>query len=274
MSDEGVFVWDGAQLRPAPAGSEMLVADSWLVTDGAVGGFGHHRDRFTAACAAAGVPADRTTAFLDAVPALLPVAGRWFPRIECGPGAGGSGPGGPELRLRVRQAPPTTATLVLAPHPEPDPRRAPRTKGPDLVMLGEVRNQAIALGAGEAVLCAADGTLLEGAYSAVVWWRGEELCLPDPELPVLDSVTRRRVVEEAGRRGVAVRYERVTPAALDGLETWSLSALHGIRAVSGWRGCDVRAGAARRAPEWRAQLGADVTMLAPTTVSARGGVGR
>lgn len=240
-------MWDGAGLRAADAGTDLLVADSWLVDHGAIAGFGHHRVRFAAACQAAGVSAG---AFLDAVPAHLPQQGRWFPRVELG--------GGAELRLRVRPAPPAGTDVVLAPHPGPDPRTTPRTKGPDLVMLGEVRARAAELGAGEAVLCTADGTLLEGAYSAVVWWRGDVLCVPDADLPVLDSVTRRRVVEEAGRRGVEVRGERVTPADLDGLETWSLSALHGVRAVTGWRGCAVAAGPVERAATWRAHLAAEL----------------
>lgn len=247
---QGVLVWDGADLRPAEAGTDLLVADSWLVDGGAVAGWGHHRDRFGTACRAAGVSAEH---FLDAVPPHLPTDGRWFPRVELG--------AGPELRLRVRPAPPTSAEVVLAPHPGPDPRVAPRTKGPDLVMLGDVRARAAELGAGEAVLCSGDGTLLEGAYSAVVWWRGDALCIPADDLPVLDSVTRRRILDEAARRGVEVRRERVTPADLDGLETWSLSALHGIRAVTGWRGCAVTAGPAERAATWRGYLAAELTSV-------------
>ncbi|OJY50175.1 aminotransferase class IV [Pseudonocardia sp. 73-21] len=247
---EDVLVWDGSGLRPADAGTDLLVADSWLVDDGAIAGLGHHRDRFVTACRAAGVSAG---AFFDAVPAHLPTHGRLFPRVELGAGA--------ELRLRVRPAPPTGTEVVLAPHPGPDPRVAPRTKGPDLVMLGGVRARAAELGAGEAVLCTADGTLLEGAYSAVVWWRGDVLCVPAADLPVLDSVTRRRIVDEAARRGVEVRRERVVPADLDGLETWSLSALHGIRAVTGWRGCAVTAGAVERAETWRGYLAAELTSV-------------
>jgi branched-subunit amino acid aminotransferase/4-amino-4-deoxychorismate lyase len=128
-------------------------------------------------------------------------------------------------------------------------------------MLGAVRARAAELGAGEAVLCAADGTLLEGAYSAIVWWRGDDLCVPAADLPVLDSVTRGRVLAEAARRGVAVRHERVTPADLDGCETWSLSALHGIRAVIGWRGCAVTAGPAGRAGTWQRALAAELVQV-------------
>lgn len=247
---EDVLVWDGSGLRPAAAGTDLLVADSWLVDGGATAGLAYHRDRFVTACRAAGVSAG---GFFDAVPAHLPSQGRLFPRVELGAGA--------ELRLRVRPAPPTSAEVVLAPHPGPDPRVAPRTKGPDLVMLGAVRAQAVELGAGEAVLCTADGVLLEGAYSAVVWWRGDVLCVPAADLPVLDSVTRRRILDEAARRGVEVCRERVTPADLDGLETWSLSALHGIRAVTGWRGCAVTAGAAERAATWRGYLAAELTSV-------------
>jgi branched-subunit amino acid aminotransferase/4-amino-4-deoxychorismate lyase len=207
--------------------------------------------------AVAGTADDDVHAFLDACLTALPPDGRWFPRVEC------TGEG--RLSLRLRVAPPLAGPAVLWPFPGPDPRTAPRVKGPDLAALGEVREVARARGADEAVLCSADGVVLEGALSAIAWWRGERLCLPDPALPMLDSVTRRLVVRLAERTRTPIREERARLSDLDGLEVWILSALHGIRPVCGWVGVDVRAGAARRAGWWGRLL--DGLAVPPRVVS-------
>src|ERR1039458_248493 len=58
-------------------------------------------------------------------------------------------------------------------------------------MLIGIRQGAAAQGADEALLVSGSGTVLEGALSAVLWWRGDVLCAPPQSLPVLPSVTRR-----------------------------------------------------------------------------------
>ncbi|MEU7478304.1 aminotransferase class IV [Lentzea sp. NPDC042327] len=243
----GTFLWRDGRLAEDSGEAALLVADSWLVSDGVTRALPLHHDRFVSSCEReAGLGAAAVRRFLDSAAGAVPRTGRWFPRVECGADH--------RLRLRLRPAPEPSAEVVLLPHPGPDPRRHPRTKGPDLVAMQALRVSAASAGADEVLLCTGTGTVLEGALSSVVWWRGDLLCVPDPSLPVLDSVTRRLVVDLAGRQGVAVRPERCDLASLDGLEVWSLGALHGIRAVTGWRGCGLTAGPAVRADEWRALL--------------------
>ena len=107
----------------------------------------------------------------------MPADGRWFPRIELR--ADG------ELAVLVRPAPPREPTVVAWIADVPDPRRAPRRKGPDLDRLAALRERAAAHGAGEAVLADADGRLLEGAYTSLLWWEGETLCAVPDDAPIL-----------------------------------------------------------------------------------------
>lgn len=176
------FVWTGDRLAPDDTAAEavdLLVADSWLVADGRVRGFAEHRARFAASCESeAGLARAEVQAFMDACPERMPDAGRWFPRVECTPDR--------RLLLRVRAAPPLSTSVVLRPHPGPDPRLRPRIKGPDLAALIEVRHAAERVGADEAVLRTPDGIVTEGALSALLWWRGDALCRPEPDLPILE----------------------------------------------------------------------------------------
>jgi branched-subunit amino acid aminotransferase/4-amino-4-deoxychorismate lyase len=109
-------------------------------------------------------------------------------------------------------------------------------KGPDLAILAVLREQARTAGADDALLFGPDGTVLEAAHSAVVWWRDDVLCAPAPELPVLPSVTRGLLVELARAGAVSVNRERLHRRDLGALEVWGLNALHGIRPVVGWTG--------------------------------------
>ena len=87
----------------------------------------------------------------------------------------------------------------------PIPADAPRVKGPDLERLGALRERAAAHGAGEAVLADADGRLLEGAYTSLLWWEGETLCAVPDEAPILPGITRALLIELAGERGAPSR---------------------------------------------------------------------
>ena len=242
--------WVGGGFVPAVSSGELVAADSWLVVDGRVRDLPAHHRRFTAAVSGfRDMPIGRVREFLAALPGLVPARGRWFPRVECGPGASGL-----ELRLVVRPAPPPAEEVVVAPHRGRDPRRAPRVKGPDLPALVRLRDGAAAVGAGELLLTDENGLVLEGALSSVVWWRDDVLCVPPPELPVLPGVTRARLVRLAWERGITVRPERVRLPDLDGLEVWTLSALHGIRSVAGWADCALLAGPALRRRGWQRLL--------------------
>ncbi len=231
-----------------------LVVDSFLARDGRVHDLDVHQERFARSCEALGLASGRARldGFLAAARRALPARGKWFPRLEAHPG--------PPSRLVcwIRPAPPLSTQVRLWVHPDPDPRRRPRIKGPDLGLLADLREHARRQGADDAVLLAADGTVLETAHSALLWWRGDVLCHPDPVLPLLPSVTARRVLARAREEGVTVRPERCDWPALLDTEVWAVNALHGVRPVVGWRGLGRDAGARPADPRRLARFRHDV----------------
>jgi branched-subunit amino acid aminotransferase/4-amino-4-deoxychorismate lyase len=136
----------------------------------------------------------------------------------------------------------------------PDPRVAPRRKGPDLERLGALRERAAAHGAGEAVIADSDGRLLEGAYTSLLWWEGETLWAVPDDAPILPGITRELVLELARARTTPVEKRRPRCEELAGRETWLVSALHGIRAVTRWAGGGLPAVNAPRAAAWQRLL--------------------
>ncbi|GGM59779.1 hypothetical protein GCM10012275_33600 [Longimycelium tulufanense] len=227
-----------------PEPPRLLAADSWLVCDGTARGLGRHRDRFLAGCAAAGADVDEVAEFWPATLAQLPRHGAWFPRVELVAGS-------PYPRLRLRPAPRRTDRARVWATAPPDPRHAPRRKGPDLEALAALRAAAAELDAQEALLTCPDGLVLEAANASLLWWEGDVLCVPDPELPVLPGVTTTLLQEEAVRRGIDVRPRRCRLAELAGREVWVANALHGIRPVVEWVGAAVPVGTPARAAGWR-----------------------
>ena len=259
MSREGLFAWVARERRLVAAWDEgePSVADSWLVEDGRVRGLDRHRARFADGCwERHRVARDLVEEVFDAAVRLLPRAGRWFPRIECGP----AGAAQMRLRLRVAPSPPAGPAVVWVPELT-DPRTCPRVKGPDLAALVGLREAGRSAGADEALLRDAGGVVLEGACTGILWWRGDALCLPAVDLPVLPSVTAGLVVRLALDRGCLVRRERCRLEELAGLEVWLVSALWGVRPVSGWLGATIEAGPAGRAPSWDDDLRAMRTRL-------------
>ena len=244
--------WQRGALVPEDACSVvepvLLAADSWLVVDGAVLRLEAHRERFAAGIGSL-VPAEELGAFWDAAVAAIPREGEWFPRVELELVRGA-----PRLGLRVRPAPPRRTEAVLATWTGADPRTAPTVKGPDLAALARVRTRVQPLGADEAVLLAGSGAVVEGAFSAILWWRGDVLVRPPASLPRIPSVTAAAVLALARERGVEVREEEASPADLGGAEVWICSALHGIRLARAWiDGPDLVADPARR-DAWAAEL--------------------
>jgi branched-subunit amino acid aminotransferase/4-amino-4-deoxychorismate lyase len=224
----------------------LLAADSWVVDDGRARAVERHWARFCAACREHGVAPEALAAFQARVEDARPPRGRWFPRVELR--ADG------ELAVQVRPAPPRAPTVVAWIADVPDPRREPRRKGPDLERLAALRERAAAHGAGEAVLSDADGRLLEGAFTSLLWWEGETLCVVPDDAPVFPGVTRGLLVELAREQGTPVAQRRPAPRELAGRETWLVSALHGIRAVTRWAAGGPAAGAAPRAASWQRLL--------------------
>lgn len=247
------------RLVPVPEdhGRRVLdVADSWLVDEGRVRGLRLHAERFTDSCSARhGTDPRATAAFLEAACAALPRRGRWFPRVEFTAGSG--------FRLRLRTAPHPGGPVAVRVAERPDPRTAPTVKGPDLDLLTGLRNEAARTGADEVLLLSDAGAVLEGALTGILWWRGDVLCAPAAELPVLPSVTRRLLLRLAAEQGVEIRYETCRPEALDGLEVWTVNALHGIRPVVRWAGRAMTPAPPGRAPAWQDALARTARPLGP-----------
>jgi len=220
----------------------LLVADSFLVVDGAVRGLDLHRDRFLGSCAAVGVDA---AAFWDQQIRRLPGFGRWFPRFELHDTG--------QLAVQRRPAPTTGGRVRVAVHEGPDPRTAPRTKGPDLDLLGELK-AAAPHRADEILLVDTDGTALEAAYSAIAWWEDETLCFPPSDRPLLPSVTATLLRHIAAAQGVPVAERPRTPADLQSHEVWLLNALHGIRPVQAWNDSPIDPLPNSAADTWQSHL--------------------
>ncbi|MCU1558493.1 MAG: hypothetical protein JWN09_2488 [Microbacteriaceae bacterium] len=253
MSVTAIYRWHDGELEPLEYCdmSDVFVAaaDSWLVTDGAVLALDLHRSRFLDAIDREHYPELDAERFWDAAIAAIPRSDAWFPRVELQLRRGA-----PLLVFRLRSAPERTRSLRLATHPGPDPRTSPLVKGPDTEALSRARTGAQERGADEAVILSSDGYVVEGANSSLLWWRGAILCAPSLEFDRVDSVTARSVITLATAIGVEVYYESVTPAELDGVELWALSALHGIRIVTAWIDGPSVAEEPGRLGAWRARL--------------------
>src|SRR5919197_4257426 len=189
--------------------TELFAADSWLVDHGRVRAVERHWARFSATCREHGVAPGALAALRARLEDALPPEGGWFPRVELR--ADG------ELAVRVRPAPPRESTIVAWLADVPDPRRAPRRKGPDLERLAALRERAAAHGAGEAVIGDADGRLIEGAFTSLLWWEGATLCaVPDdaPTLPGIRAVIR---WTDGGPAAAAAPRAETWQRLLDGL---------------------------------------------------------
>ncbi|RKR73885.1 aminotransferase class IV [Frondihabitans australicus] len=229
MSSGGVLEFHDGRLRQTRASLQgpglVAVADSWLLVDGTVLALEPHRIRFLAGVGSeAPDRTDEAAEFWTAAMAALPVEGAWSPRVELRDGT---------FRLLLRPAAATSDTvrLVTASH---DPRSRPTVKGPDLDRLATLRDEAQGAGADEAVILSADGAVVEGNYSSLVWWRGDVLRQVAPDVPRLPSVTESSLVTLAAALGVEVVQDEVLPDELDGLEVWAVNSLHGIRIATSW----------------------------------------
>jgi branched-subunit amino acid aminotransferase/4-amino-4-deoxychorismate lyase len=88
----------------------------------------------------------------------------------------------------------------------------------------------------------------------LLWWDGDALCAVPDDAPILPGVTRALILELATEEGIPVTTRRPLPSELDGREVWLTSALHGIRAVSGWAGASLTPGPVVRASDWSERL--------------------
>jgi branched-subunit amino acid aminotransferase/4-amino-4-deoxychorismate lyase len=204
--------------------TSLRVADSFLVANGKVRGLDLHRRRFTASCAALGVEAGE---YFDDQVKRLPGFGRWFPRFELATDG--------TLSVQLRPAPPQGGRIRVVAHDGPDPRTTPLVKGPDLEALGDLKAQANkTFGADEVLLVDLDGVVVEAAYSAVLWWEDDTLCIPPTDRPYLPSVTSELVRRIATAENVEIAERPRTATDLAATEVWLVNALHGIRPVEAW----------------------------------------
>ena len=243
MSVTSISRWHDDALVPLEycemSDSSMVTADSWFVNDGRVLAIGLHRERFLD-------NAPGAESFWDAAIDAIPKHGDWFPRVEQHSNG--------RLVFRLRTAPERQRTAVLATWNGRDPRTQPRVKGPDLEAMLRIRSAVQPLGASEAVILSDDGLVVEGAYSGLLWWRGDILCGPPADLPRVNSVTARSALTLATALGLDTHEEAVTPGELDGTELWVLSALHGIRIATAWVDGPELAEQPGRLAGWRARL--------------------
>ena len=255
MSESSIYRWHEGELLLVDycdlkycdrSDTRIAVADSWLVTGGSTLALDLHRQRFFDV---AGALIDDLDRFWSTSIAVIPRTGDWFPRVEV------QSRGGAALAVfRLRTAPALTRSVRLASHRGADPRTSPRTKGPDTAALLRIRTEARAVGADEAVIISPDGFVVEGAYSGILWWRGDTLCAPSLDLDRVQSVTARSVIALATALGIEVHYESIVPAELENAEIWALSALHGIRIVTAWIDGPAPAELPGRLATWRSRL--------------------
>lgn len=229
-----VWVWNSQESRFEEPSEDvgtwtLLAADSWLVVDGRVRAFERHQARFADAAEQVGVGTLVTAEFWASVVEKIPEAGEWFPRVdvlEATPG------GSRALAFRLRPAPPRTRELRVLIPSYSDPRSTPGRKGPDIALLERLRSQAREeYDCDEVLLLSDDGYVIEGATTSLLWWDGDTLCAPDPELGALAGVTSALTLVEARAQSISVEHRRVDPDELPRHETWLVNALHGIRQV-------------------------------------------
>lgn len=216
---------------PISLGTQLAVADSFLLEDARVRSFDMHLLRFRNWVEK--IAPDETAhldEFFESSIVRMPTKGRWFPRLELHTDQAA----GNRLHLRLREAPDPLGNAILWTYPEADPRVNPLVKGPDLSLGLQLRRRANMVGADEAVLLSDSGHIAEGALSAIVWWRGDVLCAPSDDTTWLDSVTRREVFAIAEQMGLQTRIEKAKPADLVETEVWLLSSLQAIRPVEAW----------------------------------------
>jgi len=118
-------------------------------------------------------------------------------------------------------------------------RNSPRAIDP-AVKSGNYLNNVLALGearrkngAYEAILCAGDGSIAEGSTSNVFAVVRGEVWTPQPEVGILDGITRAKVMDLARGAGIKLIERRIQPDELRGAdEAFITSATRGVLPVT------------------------------------------
>jgi len=207
----------------------ILVADSFLVSEGLVRSLDKHLVRFIKQATL------KTPELVGELPdyifkalSIIPKTGNQFPRLEIQEDL--------SLKLQQRPAPEITKTAALWTYPESDPRTDLTVKGPELDLGSKIRAEAQKRGADEAILLNQEGFISEGALSSLVWWEGDVLVAPGNQIPWLESITRTEIFEIAEKLEIETKTALARPEELIGKEVWLLSSLQGIRVITNWIG--------------------------------------
>ena len=216
------FRWNGRELYDVSDSPQLplLVASSFLLREGFMVGKKDHEKRFSHSASSQGL-INPVTEFLEAVWAFLPHKGILFPRVDVTDRG--------ELEVIIRPAPPLAETLVLATTQE-DPRTVPAIKGPDIPVLGTLREKALSLGADEAILTC-EGKIVDGATTALVWVMDDDIYQLPMSQPRVESITVKQLPYMTGQK---LKEQAVAPQQLESCEVYALNALHGVRAVTKW----------------------------------------
>jgi branched-chain amino acid aminotransferase len=118
-------------------------------------------------------------------------------------------------------------------------RNSPRAIDP-AVKSGNYLNNVLALGearrgsgAYEAILCADDGTVAEGSTSNIFAVVDGQVWTPQPDVGILDGITRGKVMELAKGAGIAVVERRIQPDELRAAaEAFLTSATRGVLPIT------------------------------------------
>lgn len=109
----------------------------------------------------------------------------------------------------------------------------------NVLALGEARRQ----GAHEALLCAADGTVAEGASSNVFMVKDGELRTPGLDVGILEGITRAQVLALAQANGIPARQTRLRPDELRAAdEVFITSATRAVLPISRIDGVSIGGG--------------------------------
>ena len=168
--------------------TELLAADSWLVVDGRARAVERHWARFSAACASTASTRRRRSAPRSS--ARCPPRAAGSRASSCARTASSRSTCARRRRASRPWWPGSPTSPIRA---APRGARAPTSSGSPPCATARRAH-----GAGEAVLADADGRLLEGAYTSLLWWEGETLCAVPDDAPILPGITRALLIELAG----------------------------------------------------------------------------
>lgn len=184
-----------------------------------------------------------------------------------------AGPDDAALRLVVTRGGRRIAALEPLPDYGPSSTLATVTYSPTVILDGvkslsyaanmQATRIARSRGADEALLVTPEGTVLEPPTASIFWCAPDgSLCSPSLDNPILDSITRRRLVRALEVREGTFRVEELAEASEAFLasttrEVQPVAAIDG-RALD-WPGPRTREASAALAAAIRAETGAEVT---------------